>query len=123
MLLRNGAIALALGLVLSQTHVSRMSWPAASLLMLWPTFGGHGIELAFLKGLRPRIPASRVVQASVRLLVWFAGGIVLAFAMRFTAGTRWPVWWLGGTGFAGIELVAHLALLLRGRPNFYDGLG
>jgi hypothetical protein len=32
-------------------------------------------------------------------------------------------WWLAGLGFIGIELVAHLALLLRRRPNFYDGRG
>jgi hypothetical protein len=32
-------------------------------------------------------------------------------------------WWLGGLGFVGIELVAHLVLMARGRPSFYDGLG
>jgi hypothetical protein len=36
---------------------------------------------------------------------------------------HWPRWWLGGLVFIGIELVAHLVLRLRGRPNFYNGRG
>jgi hypothetical protein len=36
---------------------------------------------------------------------------------------HWHIWWLGGFAFIGIELMAHLTLQLRGRPNFYNGLG
>ena len=62
--------------------------------------------------------------------MWFAAGVGFAFAMRLSllalANVRpphWPVWWFGGLAFVAVELVAHLALRLRGRPCFYDGLG
>ena len=65
-----------------------------------------------------------------RVAGWFAGGVVLLLAMRVTTmalgracPARWPAWWVGGLAFIGIELLAHLALRLRGRPNFYDGRG
>ena len=105
-------------------------WPAATLLAFWPSFGGHWIEVWFLNWLRPRIPAARRVQVVSRLGVWFAGGTLLAIGMVLTARAlgwfrmaHWPAWWVGGAGFIGIELVAHLALQLRGRPGFYNGRG
>jgi hypothetical protein len=70
------------------------------------------------------------VQGAARLAVWFVGGIGLAIGMRLTAMAlgsfrmaRWPAWWIAGFGFIGIELVAHPALQLRGRPSFYNGRG
>jgi hypothetical protein len=36
---------------------------------------------------------------------------------------RWPARRIAGLGFIGIELVADLALPLRGRPSFYNGRG
>jgi len=105
-------------------------WPVATLLMLWPTLGGHVLELWFLNWLRPRLSPSRRVQIAARIAVWFVGGSLLGLGMAFTATTlgavrpaSWPPWWLAGIAFTGIELVAHSALLLRGRPSFYNGLG
>jgi hypothetical protein len=121
-------IALVVGAVLVRGKWAR--WPMATLLTLWPSFGGHWVEIGFLNWLRPRIPASRAVQVAARIGVWFVGGIVLAFGMELSAmalagfpPSRWPAWWLGGIAFIGVELVAQLALQLRGRPNFYNGRG
>jgi hypothetical protein len=128
---RNGAIAVVLGGVFATATGGGLArWPGATLLALWPTFEGHALELFFLNWLRPRLPAGRGVQAMARVAVWFVGGVVLLFAMRATSMAigrappmRWPAWWVGGLAFIGIELVAHLVLQLRGRPNFYNGRG
>ena len=32
-----------------------------------------------------------------------------------------PAWWVGGVAFIGIELIVHLILLARGKPNAFDG--
>jgi hypothetical protein len=129
-LLRTGAIALIVGAVLALSRGGLARWPLATLLVLWISFGGHWVELWFLNWLRPRIPAARAVQVAARLGVWFVGGIILALGMGLTAralaGFRpahWPAWWVGGVGFIGVELVAHLFLQLRGRPSFYNGRG
>jgi hypothetical protein len=105
-------------------------WPLATLLVLWPSFGGHWVDLWFLNWLRPRLPVARAVQVASRIAVWFVGGTALALGMALTAivltrwrPVRWPAWWLGGLAFIGVELVAHLALQLRGRPSFYNGRG
>lgn len=105
-------------------------WPTVVLIMLWPSFGGHWVELWFLNWLRPRLPAARGAQVTARVAVWFVGGIVLAAGMTLTAlalgGVRpvpWPAMWLGGVGFIVVELVAQAALQLRGRPSFYNGRG
>jgi hypothetical protein len=86
--------------------------------------------LWFLNWLRPRLSASRAVQTTARLIVWFVAGIGLSLGMRLTAialtGARhvpWIAWWMGGFAFIAIELVAQLALHARGRPSFYDGRG
>jgi hypothetical protein len=101
-----------------------------TVLMLWPSFGGHWVDLWFLNWLRPRMAPSRGTQVTARLAVWFAGGTVLALGMALTATalagfrpSRWPALWWGGLVFIGIELVAQLALQLRGRASFYNGRG
>jgi fatty acid desaturase len=97
---------------------------------LWPAFGGHWIDLAFLNWLRPRLPESRQIQAAARVAMWFVGGMVLALGVRLTAmllledqSLARLTWATAGTVFVAIELVAHAALHLRGRPSFYNGLG
>ena len=129
-LIRTIAIALVVGAVLSRYWGGWSRWPVASLLVLWPSFGGHWVELWFLNWLRPRLPAARAVQVAARLAVWFAGGMVLAMGVVLTAYvlaayplSSWPAWWYGGLGFIGVELVAQGALQLRGRPSFYNGRG
>jgi hypothetical protein len=127
-LMRTGMIALIGGAVLAHWWGGLARWPMATLLLLWPSFGGHWVELWFLNWLRPRLPSARAVQVAARLATWFVGGIGLAIGVRLTAITlpgsrpiRWPAWWVGGLAFIGIELVVHLALQLRGRPRFYNG--
>jgi hypothetical protein len=129
-MLRTGMIAIVAGAVLAPLWGGLTRWPTATLLLLWPSFGGHWVELWFLNWLRPRLSIARGVQVAARLAVWFVGGAGLAVGMGLTAMAlagfrppRWPAWWLGGLVFMGIELVAHLALQLRGRPSFYNGRG
>lgn len=129
-LVRTLSIALFGGglVALSADRLAR--WPEASLLMLWPALGGHWIDLLFLNGIRPRLPTSRAIQTLARIAVWFAGGVVLAVGVQLTARMlahhwrlAWLTWAIAGMAFIGIELIAHAALHLRGRPSFYNGRG
>ena len=130
-LMRTVAIALSLGALLARWWGGGLAqWPMATLLMLWPSFGGHCVDLWFLNWLRPRLPSARAVHVGARLAVWFVGGCGLALGASLTAmalgafqAARWPSWWLGGLAFVAIELVAHAALQLRGQPSFYNGRG
>jgi hypothetical protein len=130
-LVRTITIALVLGALLARLWGGGLRrWPFATLLMLWPAFGGHWIEIWFLNWLRPRLSSTRAVQVGARVGVWFVGGIGLALGMALTAAAvgrfqpaRWPAWWLAGLGFIGIELIAQLVLQLRGCPSFYNGRG
>lgn len=128
-LARTITIALVAGTVVAR-WLGWSRWPLAVLLMLWPSFGGHWVELWFLNWLRPRIPSARSVQTVARVAVWFIGGIALASGMILTAEIvgglhrqHRPALWLGGVAFIAVELVAQLALQLRGRPSFYNGRG
>jgi len=129
-MLRTGMIAIVAGAVVTRFGGGLARWSTATLLALWPSFGGHWLEVWFLNWLRPRLSIARGVQVAARVAVWFAGGSGLTIAAGLTAmefaGFRrvhWPHWWLGGLAFIGIELVAHLVLQLRGRPSFYNGRG
>lgn len=128
---RNVAIALVGATAISASAGGWGRWAGAFLLMLWPTFGGHFLEIGFLNGLRPRLPARREVQVLARLGVWLVGGTLIALGMRVTAmamtggrGAGWlDRWWLGGPAFVVVELIAHAAMRARHRPSFYDGRG
>jgi hypothetical protein len=129
-LTRTISIAIVAGAVVASRSGGVRRWPLLSLLMLWPALGGHWIDLAFLNWLRPRLPVSRRIQVVARIAVWFVGGMALALGARLTAtlllehqSLAWLTWAMAGTAFVGIELVAHGALHLRGRPSFYNGLG
>jgi hypothetical protein len=130
-LLRTVTIAVAIGLVLALRAHDLSRWPLAAGLALWPSLGGHFVELWFLNWLRPRLPGTRAVQVMSRLATWFAGGVALFFAMKVTLMAlpghlhALPArgWWIGGVGFIGIELIVHLVLQLRGAPSFYNGRG
>ena len=127
---RTIGIALVGGAVLSRRWGGLAWLPLATVVMLWPTLGGHFLELWFLNWLRPRLPRERGTQIAARVTVWFLGGVVLWFAMQLTVAvtTGKPLaprapWWAGGVAFIGVELVAHLMLLLRGLSSVYDGRG
>lgn len=129
-LTRTVSIALVAGAMVTLPAGGFKRWPVVTLLMLWPAFGGHWIDLLFLNGLRPRLPERRTIQLLARIAVWFAGGIVLAAGVKLTTrilfdrpGLAWLTWAIAGAAFVAIELVAHAALHLRGRPSFYNGLG
>ena len=72
-LLRNGAIAVMAGAVLARFWGGLAGWPMASLLVLWPSFGGHCVEVWFLNWLRPRLSGARPAQLLARIAVWFVG--------------------------------------------------
>jgi hypothetical protein len=128
---RTFAIAIVLGAILAwRMHGGLARWAAATLLCLWPALGGHFVELFFLNWLRPRLTGPRPLHTAVRIGVWFVGGTLLALGMWLTdqlfgpphlRGSRLLAF--GGVAFIIVELIAHLALHLRHRPNFYDGRG
>lgn len=127
---RTVGIALVAGAVLAHWWGGLARWPVASALLLWPSLGGHWLELWFLNWLRPRLPGTRGVQIATRIAVWFIGGVGLAVGMRLTAlalaGLRpppWARWWMAGLAFIGLELVAHGVLQLRGRDSVFNGRG
>jgi hypothetical protein len=126
---RTFTIAAVIGAAFTLARGRPALWPMATLLALWPTFGGHWFELWFLKWLRPRLPEARIVQVIARLSTWFVAGLILAAGMYLTAraaGLR-PAhqhgWWFLGLAFIAIELITHLVLHLRRRPSFYNGRG
>ena len=130
-LLRTVGIAVIVGTIVTLVWGGGLArWAITTTLILWPSFGGHWLELWFLNWLRPRLSAARRVQIAARLVVWFIGGIGLALGVWLTAriliGPRrmaWAMWWVAGFVFIGIELVAHLGLQRRGRPSFFNGRG
>jgi hypothetical protein len=126
---RNLTIAIVAGVVLSLVRRAPFVALAGALLALWPSLGGHFVEIAFLNGVRSRLPRARLVQASARLFWWLAGGALLGGALIATAellpivAPPWRRWWMGAPIFVCLELAVHAALALRGRPNFYRGDG
>jgi hypothetical protein len=105
-------------------------WPVTFVLVLWPSFGGHAVDIFFLNWLRPRIPAARGVQIIARLAVWFAGGVMIGQGVAYTAillgalrTEQLPAWWSAGVAMIGVEFIAHFALQLRGVPSFWNGRG
>ena len=128
-LVRNVALAAVAGAVLAlHRHTLGLLLPLAALA-LWFSLGGHYIELAFLNGLRARIPPGRLPQVIARLLVWLSGGVLLYGGMAATARVL-PIqapplglWWYGGFLLIGVELAVHAILAIRGLPNFYNGRG
>jgi hypothetical protein len=132
-LARTIGIAVVAGAVLASRWGGWSRWPIAALLMLWPSFGGHWLELWFLTAVRPRLARRRSVHVVARLATWFAGGMVIGVGMYVTAATLvgrpslpwtpWTLWWVAGLAMIAIELTAHLLLHLRGAPSFFDGRG
>ena len=129
-LFRTVMIAFIVGGAIALASRKWSTWPLATLLVLWPSFGGHWVEMWFLNWLRPRVSPAPGVRAATRVLVWFAGGSLLSLGMRLTASifVQWRsppglTWWLGGLAFVAIELAVHLVMQFRGLPSFYNGRG
>lgn len=131
-LTRTLGIAVVAGGALALARGDLARWPAASAVMLWPSLGGHYVELWFLNWVRPRLSHRRATQVAARLVVWFVAGVALGAGMWLTAaalpGLRPPraaAWLLGlaGIAFIGVELLAQAVLQLRGRPSFFNGRG
>jgi hypothetical protein len=128
-LARNVTLAAVVGGVFAFLRHDRKVLLPFAALALWPSLGGHYIELAFLNGLRARIPQGRLTQAAVRLLAWSSGGVLLYVCMAATArflpikAPPLRLWWYGGFLFIGVELAVHVILAIRGLPNFYNGRG
>ena len=125
-LIRTITIALIIALAISRFRPARL--PIAFLIALWPSLGGHFVELFFLNVLRLRLPPSRAIQIPARLLTWFLGGALLALAMQLTVDALEPIQsahapalLVGAVGFILLELIVHLVLLLLRLPNFYNG--
>ncbi len=128
-LARNLAIAAFVGAAVAlRRHDLGLLLPF-SALALWFSLGGHYVELAFLNGIRPRLPVAGITQRVVRLAVWFAGGTGLYLFMALTArllSIALPPlgsWWIGGLLLLSVELIVHAALGVRGTANFYNGQG
>src|SRR5579884_2347751 len=129
-LTRTLSIAIIAGGIIAMRAGGLRMWPVISLLVLWPSVGGHWVDLLFLNGIRPHLPPRRPVQALARVALWFVAGIVLGIGVQLTASLlhapmrlAWLTWGVAGALFVGVELVAHAGLHLRARPSFYDGLG
>jgi hypothetical protein len=129
-LLRTSVIAIVVGGVWTWRIGRWAQWPYATLTMMWPSLGGHFVELGFLNFLQPHLPMRRIVLVGVRFAIWFGGGVVLGACVRWTAAflggfppMGWLAWWLGGVAFIAIELTVHVILHLRGQPCFFDGRG
>ena len=128
-LARNVTVAAVVGAALALRGQNPRSFLPLAALALWPALGGHYIELAFLNGLRGRIPQGRLPQVVVRMLVWAGGGVLLYLCVVATARVL-PVTapplrlcWYGGVLFIGLELTVHAVMAMRRLPNFYNGRG
>ena len=125
-LTRTVGIAAIVGALVALSMHDVRRWPALTLVFLWPSFGGHWIDLWYLNWLRPRLPSNRSTQRAAHVATWFVGGVLLGIGVRVTANAllahpslAWLTWWRAGAAFVAIELAAHVALHLRGMPGFY----
>src|SRR6185369_16862966 len=66
-LTRTIGIAIVAGAIASSWLGGIRRWPILVVLMLWPAFGGHWVDLLFLNWLRPRLPSGRAVQVAARI--------------------------------------------------------
>lgn len=134
---RSVAVALALGtaitLVVSgipQSPDSALVWLLRVVSVLWFSFGGHYVELAYLRYLLPLLPAAWLPRFAVRLWVWYSGGALLwpcaVLTCSLLAAAPLPhlddlarAAAAGGLGFIGIELATHTVLYAIGWPSLW----
>jgi len=128
-LARNVTIAASVAAVFTLVRHDFKSFLPVAALALWPSLGGHFVELLFVNGIRDRIPQGHLVQAVVRLLVWYVGGILLYVCMAATSRAL-PIrplptglWYYGGLLFVGLQLIVHVILAIRGLRSSHNGRG
>ena len=128
-ILRNLTIASVTGFIVSLFFGGLRSWSRYALLALWPSLGGHFVEIFFLNFVQQNLPVARTIQVAARLVTWYLGGAVIGVGIRLTAEMigihprQRPAWWLGGVGLIAIELLVHIVLAIRRKPSFYSGRG
>src|SRR5262245_31712892 len=99
-LARNATIAAVVGAVFAFQRRDFKRLLPVTVLALWFSLGGHYVELAFLKGVRARLPQRRMTQALARLVMWSCGGALLYTCMAATAralpidAPSLRLWWL-----------------------------
>ena len=130
---RTATIALIPALIKCFTTHNAHLFAAYFFGALWFSFGGHWVEIAWLDGIRHRLPKSCRIQKIGRITYWFVSGIVLGVFMALTIKTLDPGFTpnfppslliLSGVAFVLIELLVHSILLQRrGRPSFYNSAG
>jgi len=142
-LTRTGAIALVVASIagfiqlhhLPATSAQWHLWLALLVFVAWISFGGHCVEIVYLNGIRPRIAGwSDSLLIVARLCVWIVGGAVLFLGALISRNlmlfNELPptsqiirALLIGGPAFIVVEMIAHLFLLRRGRPSFWNRRG
>ncbi|MGH7242997.1 MAG: hypothetical protein ACREJD_06220 [Phycisphaerales bacterium] len=143
-LLRTVPLAVVIGSVVTLATVGLPSssnacwgWLGRVVVALWFTFGGHWVELAFLRRVLPVMKDRHLppaVRFSARVIVWLIGGALLgvgamiSFRAMLGAGSSDGFSWPSGreiltsAGFGAVALVVlecgvHAVLAATGRPN------
>ena len=128
-LARNVAIAVSVSAMFALVRHDAKGFLPVLVLALWPSLGGHYVDMASGNGVRARVSAGPFARAVARMLIWFAGGVLLYLCMSANSRVL-PIkvlplnlWWFGGLLFIGIELVVHAIMAIRGVPSFYNRRG
>jgi hypothetical protein len=122
---RNLAIAVVVAGGISGFRHDSRGFLSLIVLALWPSLGGHYVEVAFENHIRTWISQAYWVQVVVRLLIWYAGGVLLYLGMFLTSqalpigALPFRFWWVGGLLFIALELLLHAFLARRGLSDFY----
>ena len=91
-------------------------------------FGGHWPELWFINYLKFRLPHRVLVLYPVRILFWYAIGVILTFLSRFVviliSGSDHGIgrWWEYAAIYVIIELIMHMFLQLVKKKSFWNGV-
>ena len=103
--------------------------PAGTLFALWFTLGGHFVEVAFLRLIRPRIGCQVLLDIATRTVAWLVGGAVLGVEMLLTRQAMFGETFtlrevvIGDGVLVVIEIVVQGILAVRGKPNAFDCRG
>ena len=103
-LFRTVMIAFVVGGAIALPSRKWSTWPLATLLVLWPSFGGHWVEVWFLNWLRPRVsPHSRCADCHSR------SSVIRRWLSSFARDAS------DGVGLCSAAIAAVANLVARGR--------